>query len=188
MDIDIDFQTSFSPEKIFPHCIRAAMIEGKDIKPHLVGVYFQYIPTDKITGLAAIPYKKAEKLGFFKVDMLHLKLLDRFQSKAEMRKLLRKKPQWDMLKDEAIVSKLFHISKHFDLVTMVEPKSVQDLADILAIIRPGKRKLLEKYINNKESVIDELYTKRSPSDLRRSHAIAYAMNIVLQMNLLSENT
>jgi hypothetical protein len=66
----------------------------------------------------------------------------------------------------------------------MKPQSVSDLADCLAIIRPNKVKLADKYLKNKRAVIKELYTKRDPSDLRKSHAIPYALLIVLQLHLI----
>ena len=78
----------------------------------------------------------------------------------------------------------FHIKKHYELVVQCSPVSIEDLADILAMIRPNKINLKDKYIKNKNSVRELLYEKHDESDLRKSHAIAYAMNIVIQMNLI----
>jgi hypothetical protein len=89
-----------------------------------------------------------------------------------------------MLTDQNIVSRLFHIKNHYDIVAKCEPKSIEDLADILALIRPSKKDLLDKYLKDKFSVRSLLYVKHLDSDLRKSHAIAYAMNIVIQMNLI----
>ena len=59
---------------------------------------------------------------------------------------------------------------------------------IRAIIRPEKRHLIDKYIKNKknQSILDELYDKREKSDLRKSHAIPYALLIVIQLHLIEE--
>jgi len=183
MDIDIDISPETKPEDIFK-IIKASMIEKDEIKKHPVGVYFQNIPTDPITGLAAIPYKDAEALGYYKIDMLHLNILKQFDSKSEIKSLLKKPTNWSLLEDRSIVENLFHIGKHFDIVYQVKPKSVLELADILALIRPNKIKLLDKYLKNRKLARQELYTKRSKSDLRKSHAIPYALLIVLQLNII----
>lgn len=183
MDIDIDISPETKPEDIFK-IIKASMIEKDEIKKHPVGVYFQNIPTDPITGLAAIPYKDAETLGYYKIDMLHLNILKQFDSKSEIKSLLKKPTNWSLLEDRSIVENLFHIGKHFDIVYQVKPKSVLELADILALIRPNKIKLLDKYLRNRKLARQELYTKRSKSDLRKSHAIPYALLIVLQLNII----
>jgi len=187
MDIDIDCWKRLVPEKIFPGWVRASTVEKDTINKHIVGGYFQKIPKDSISGFAAIPYKEAEKLGFLKIDFLHLNLLDSVQSKTELRELATKEPDWNLLEDRSIVEKLFHISKHYDLVSIIKPKSIDTLADILMLIRPSKLNLIDKYIESPNSVKKKLYEKILPSDLRRSHAIAYAVNIVVQMNLIGND-
>lgn len=183
MDIDIDIAPNVSPEKLF-NITHASQIVSGELKKHLVGIYFQNIPRDPISSLSAIPYDEAEEYGFYKIDMLHLNLLKKFESKAEIKTLLKKEPNWKLLENREVVEKLFHIGKHFDIVYSVKPKNILELADILALIRPSKYKLLNKYLKNKSFVRKELYTKREKSDLRKSHAVAYAMLIVLQMNLI----
>lgn len=183
MDIDIDISSKFKPERIFP-IIHASMVEKGELKKHIVGVYFQTMPVDHVTGLAAIPYKEADAHGFFKIDMLNLNILDMFESKDEITHLLKKEPDWSLLDDPEVVKKLFHLGRHYEVVNKIKPKSVSALADCLAIIRPNKIGLLDKYVNNKSTVIKELYMKREPSDLRKSHAIPYALLIVLQLHLI----
>ena len=82
---------------------------------------------------------------------------------------------------------MFHIGNHFDIVNKVKPKSVIELSDILALIRPGKKKLLDSYLESPEAVRPELFTKRINSDMRRSHTIPYALLIVLQLHLVKQN-
>ncbi len=184
MDIDIDLPTNFNPKDYFDVTL-ASMLEKKELKKHVAGVYFQNIPVDTITNLSAIPYKDAEDEGFLKIDMLHLSFLNVFKSKNEMKVLLKKPPNWDLLKDAKTVKKLFHLGNHYDLVRRVNPTSISELSDILALIRPNKLKLVDKYLKNKESVLKELYTKTSPSDMRKSHTVPYAMIIVLQLHLIN---
>lgn len=183
MDIDIDLPTNFNPKEYFD-VTNASMVESGKLKKHNAGVYFQNIPVDSVTGLSAIPYKESEKEGFIKIDMLHLSFLNHFKSKKEIKCLLKKEPNWNLLKEIKVIEKLFHIGNHVDVVFRVKPRSISDLADVLALIRPSKRKLLDKYVRNKKSVLTELYTKRQPSDMRKSHAIPYAMVIVLQLHLI----
>lgn len=183
MDIDIDLPPSFNPTDYFDVTL-ASMIEGGEIKKHPVGVYFQRIPVDKETGLSAIPYKKTEAMGFTKIDFLHLNLLREFKSKNQIKNLLKKEPNWTLLESKEVVEELFHIGRHFELVNKIQPKSVQEIADILALIRPGKDKLIEPYLKNPKKVRHELYTKRINSDMRKAHAVSYALLIVLQLHLV----
>jgi hypothetical protein len=99
--------------------------------------------------------------------------------------LITKEPDWTLLEERKIVDNLFHIHNHFDIVNKLKPKSVMELAEVLAIIRPAKRHLLE---SSKENITNEVWKK--PSDgtyyFKKSHAIGYALAIVLQLNLLVE--
>ena len=188
MDIDIDFQSKFNPLNVFKKGVQASMVKNDNLTKHPCGVYFQNIATDDITGLAAIPFEEAEVMGYFKIDFLHLSTLDNVKSKQEIRQLINKQPNWDLLLDKTNVSKLFQIHKNHTLLTQIKPRSVQELADAIALIRPGKQHLLERYLSNKQAVRKELYTKPTNGYyFKKSHAIAYALTIVLQLHLIEQN-
>lgn len=186
MDIDIDFKSDFDPLDYFDEAVRASMVKKGDLSKHPVGAYFQNMPKDKITGLAAIPYEQAEELGYFKIDFLHLSILDNFENKNEIRALVKVEPDWSLLQNEEVVSKLFQIHRHFKVLDQIKPTSVQELADAISLIRPAKRQLLYAYTKNKELIRQELY-KRPDDDqyyFKKSHAISYALTIVLQLHLI----
>ena len=183
-DIDIDTNSSFNPLDHFPKAILASRVDKGELKKHQVGVYFQNIPIDPITGFAAIPYNISDQYDFFKIDMLHLSILDHFENKQQIKVLLKKQPNWKMLEDKTIVEKLFHIANHFDIINEVKPTSILELADCLALIRPGKRYLVKKYNADKYNIRTILYKKENASDYRKSHAVSYAATIVLQMHLI----
>jgi hypothetical protein len=182
MDIDIDIDPRANLNAL--NMVRASMVENNMLKQHPVGIYLQTIPIDTDTGLAAIPYTEASNYDYIKIDVLHLNILKMFESRQEVLAVLKLEPDWDLLRDKTVVEKLFHIKKHFELVSKCKPKCIEDLADILALIRPNKILLADKYIKSKSEVRKVLYEKIDESDLRKSHAIAYALNIVLQMNLI----
>lgn len=186
MDIDIDFPSTFDPTHIFEQAVRASMVKDGKLVKHPAGVYFQNIPVDCITGLASIPYEQAEDLGFMKIDFLHLNILDHFQSKVQIRDLINHEPNWDLLRSKTVVEKLFQLGKHFDVVEVIKPRSVLDLADCVAVIRPGKRYLLEEYDpHNKTSFRAKLYKKQDGQySYKKGHAISYAQTIVLQLHLI----
>lgn len=188
MDIDIDFKTNFRCQDIFPQAIRASMIKGNDLVKHPCGFFFQNIAKDDITELSAIPYEEAEVLGFFKIDFLHLSLLDQFKSKHTIRELTKRDPNWDLLLNPIHVATLFQIHKNHSLLLQVKPRSVQELADVLALIRPGKQYLLANYLSCKATTRSELYTNNGVGYyFKKSHAIAYALTIVLQLHLIQQN-
>ena len=185
MDIDIDLKTDFTVEQYFNNIVIASMVQDNQLKKHPAGVYFQPIPKDQITSLSAIPYESAEELGYIKIDFLHLTLLNDIQSKKQLRFLIKKEPNWALLEDENIVTKLSQISKHFEIIGKIKSKSVMELADAIALIRPAKRHLFDEYLINKEDTRKILYTKPEKGYyFKKGHAIAYALNIVVQLHLL----
>jgi len=186
MDVDIDLKTDFNPLDHFPEAIRASRIQDGEIKPHPAGVYFQRIAQDKVTGLAAIPFNEAEDEGYFKVDLLHLSFLDNFKNKDEIRTLLKREPDWCLMQSPSVVSKLFQLHKHYDVVKAIRPESVLSLADCIAIIRPAKRWLLPRYLENPEGLRNALYAKPKNDKpyFKKPHAISYALTIVLQLHLI----
>lgn len=186
MDIDIDLPTNFDPLKYFNSAIQASMVKDNELIKHPCGVYFQNIPKDSITSLSAIPYEPAEELGYFKIDFLHLSVLDYFENKQQIRTLIQKEPDWELLENENVVSKLFQIHNHFKVVNQIKPKNIQELSDTIAIIRPNKRNLLGKYLKNKEKIRPLLYrqSNEDKSSFKKSHSISYAITIVLQLHLI----
>jgi hypothetical protein len=188
MDIDIDFPSNFDLNDVIKEAIPAAMVKKGELSKHPCGYYFQTIPVDTHTNLAAIPYKEAMDLGYFKIDFLHLSLLDNFNSKQEIRDLLKIEPNWNLLTDATIVPKLFQLHRNHSLLMKVRPQSVIEVADCIALIRPGKRDYLEPYLLSKEKVRPYLYRGESDdkSSFKKSHAIAYALTVVLQLHLIAQ--
>jgi hypothetical protein len=186
MDIDIDCKTDFIPKKVFKSIVKASMVKEEDLKPHPCGVYFQNIPEDPLLGLSAIPYEQAEDYGYFKVDFLHLGIYDHFESREEIKALMHVDPEWSMLVDQKVIPKLFHVAKHETILKQVKPKSVLDLADCLALIRPQKRYLLDLYLRDKDKARTMLYSKEDGGyGFKKAHAISYAYVIILQLHLIN---
>ena len=186
MDIDIDVVDTFDVRKHFASAIRASVVKDEKLVPHPCGAYFQSIPKDPISSLAAIPYAEAEKLGYFKLDFLHIHTYSYFTSKAEISELLQHDPDWTLLKSPSVVKKLFQLGKHYDLIQEIKPSSIEEIADVLALIRPSKKNLLSLYKTNRPRARGLLY-KIDDGDaygFKRSHSIAYAMIIVLQLHLI----
>jgi DNA polymerase III alpha subunit len=99
---------------------------------------------------------------------------------------MHKPPNWKLLEDEENVGKLFQIHNHFNVISQVKPKSVQELADCITLIRPGKKHLLPAYLKNRETTRkNSLYARTADGySFKKSHAISYAFTIVLQLHLL----
>jgi DNA polymerase III alpha subunit len=182
MDVDIDCPTSFKPEDVFPW-VRASILRDGALSPHPCGYYPQMMAKDPFTGLAAAPYDRAEEEGFMKVDFLHLRLLDGL-TRPQIEEWVRKEPDWDLLLLPSVQTQLFQLAKHGDLLTKVRPRSVEELADCMALIRPGKKKLLGLYLKDRAACRPLLYIKDEDYSFKKSHALAYSYNVVLQLHRL----
>lgn len=183
-DIDIDFADRDIALQHVAHT-PASLIKDGVLKRHNVGVYLHDVPVDPITNFCSIEYKRAEELGFFKMDFLNVSVYKDVKSPEHLDKLMNTPPMWEILEDESIVDGLFHLGGHFDVVSKMKPKSVMELAMVLALIRPAKRHLVGKSWAEVEKDIwtagaDDLY------GFKKSHAVSYALVIVVQMNLLVE--
>ena len=181
-DVDIDFFDRDGTLKLFKHA-PASIIKDDKIEKHKTGVYFHAVPTHPITGHSTLDYKKAEDRGYFKIDCLNVNIYKNIKSEQELVELMIEEPDWDILKDPKVVENLFHLNSHFNIVSKLEPKNIEQLAAVLAIIRPAKRGLMYK---NWVDILKEVWVK--PTDgsyfFKKSHAVAYAHAIVVQMNLI----
>lgn len=186
MDVDIDTIPTFNPTKVFPSWVRASVVRDSKLTAHPCGVHPQAIPRDSITGLSAIPYDSAEDLGYLKVDFLHLSVYKHLESRSQIEELLKLEPNWTLLQLPSTWPKLFQLSKHGEMLTLLKPKSVEDLADAMALIRPGKKTLLGLYTKAKTEAIRALYAKdeKTGYSFKKSHALAYALVVVLQLHLI----
>ena len=142
-DVDIDFFDRDGVLKLFKHT-PATIIKDEKVEKHKTGVYFHTVPENPVTGHSSLDYKKAEDRGYFKIDMLNVNIYKHVKSEQELVELMIQEPDWDMLKDIQIVNQLFHLNGHFKIVSQLEPKTIEQLAAVLAIIRPAKRHLMYK--------------------------------------------
>jgi len=183
-DIDIDVIDRESLLTQFDHI--PAIIKKKDsCDKHNTGVYLQSIPSDQLTGFSSIDYKEAEDRGYFKLDFLNNSLYEGVRDEEHLNELTNQEPIWDLLQHEDVVKNLAHVHNHISVLNVLKPKSVVELAEVLAIIRPAKRHLLNE---SKSKIKKEVWKK--PEDgsyyFKKAHAIAYAVSIVVQLNLFCE--
>lgn len=181
-DIDIDVKPTFNATMF--NWTRASIYdqEKMELKAHPVGFHPQEI--SQFLDLSAIPYEQAEDLGFAKVDFLTLNLYAQVLDRAELIKFVNTEPDWGLLQDKTIQPKLFQLHKHGELLDSLKPTSINDIAELLALVRPGKRKLLGLYEKSKELVEDMLWEDSGNGyHFKKSHAICYAMVIQVQLHL-----
>jgi hypothetical protein len=183
-DIDIDFVDRDSALDLFKHIKASRTDDGKLVK-HNTGVYLHEVPVNAIEDLCAVPYEEAEDRGYFKVDFLNVGIYKGVRDEAHLIQLMGTEPLWDLLLDDEFIQNLFHVNGHGSILRQSKPESIEQLAAVLAMIRPAKRYLIGK---NWTTVMAEVWTKPENEDyfFKKSHATAYAVAIVVQMNLICE--
>jgi DNA polymerase III alpha subunit len=181
-DVDIDFANREQVLSLVAHTAAMQKDNNKERK-HNTGVYFHHVPTNPFTGLATLDYKQAETAGWFKIDLLNVGIYSNFASNEQIDELLDKEPMWELLEHREVIQQLFHIHNHSDTVIRMKPRSIEQLAMILAVIRPGKKHLIGRSWTEIEK---EVWTKTEDVySFKKSHAIGYAAAIVLQLNQLA---
>ena len=181
-DIDIDFADRDVILEKLNH--RVAKLDTG--KKHNTGVYFTEIPHNPVDNLATIDYDEAEERKYFKIDFLNVFIYKQVKDEEHLIKLMTKEPLWDLLTEAEFSNQLFHVGEHSTLLKKLSPKSIEQLAATLAIIRPAKRHLENETWDN---IMKQVWTK--PKDgsyfFKKAHAVAYAHAIVVHMNLICEN-
>ena len=184
-DIDIDFQDRSKILSIIDH-VPARLEDGKK---HNTGVYCHDIPVNPLTGLASIDYKQADDRGYFKIDFLNVNAYNGVRDEEHLVSLLAAEPLWDLLEDPAVCDQMFHINGYHNLIAKLKPRSIEELAMFLALLRPGKKHLIP--VCEKEGfqgIYDEIWVKTDDAYFfKKAHAVAYAHVIVVQLNLLCES-
>lgn len=183
-DIDIDFVNRDEALKLFKH-VTASRSDNEKLVKHNTGVYLHEVPVDAVSGLCAVPYNQAEDLGYFKIDFLNVGIYKGIKNEAHLLELMSREPLWDLLEQDEFVDLLFHVNGHGDILRQTKPRSVEQLAAVLAVIRPAKRHLIGKDWNE---ILNEVWHKPDNNEyyFKKSHATAYAMAVIVQMNLICE--
>jgi len=184
-DVDIDMANRDDFLRLVKHT-PASIKKDNTFTKHNTGVYFQTVPMFPIEGYSTIDHKQAEQEGWFKVDFLNNSVYQDVKDEAHLTRLLATEPMWELLEHQEIVSQLYHINNYADVVKTYKPVTVEQLAMILAIIRPAKKHLMGKPFDEIEKTVWD-----KPSDgeyyFKKAHAIAFATAIVVQLNLICES-
>lgn len=183
-DIDIDFADRTRALTLFNH-VKASRLEDGRLVPHNTGVYFHTVPVNAKTNLSAIPYEAADEAGYFKIDFLNVSLYKDVRDEAHLIQLMNTEPLWDLLEQDDFVNLLFHVNGHGSILRQMKPVNIEQLGAVLAMIRPAKRYLIGK---DWITVMKEVWTKPANNEyyFKKAHAIAYAVAITVQMNLICE--
>jgi hypothetical protein len=186
-DIDIDVADRTAVLNGLKHAKASTLYNDNTLEPHISGIYFQDIPKDYFTNQSNLDINAAEAEGYFKIDILNVSLYKQISSESELIRLMNIEPDWSMLLDKKIVKQLLHINNHYALVAQLKPKSIEQLAAVLAIIRPAKQ-YLARYTWDK--IMEEVWKKPNDGEyhFKRSHSLAYSTAICVQLNMIREKT
>lgn len=184
-DIDIDFFDRDQALTLFKH-VPASRSDNGTLAKHNTGVYFHAVPVDAYSGLCVVPYDQAEEKNYFKIDFLNAGLYKGIKNEEHLLRLMNQEPIWELLQDDSFTDLLFHVNGYGKILRQLKPQSVEQLAMLLAIIRPAKKHLLGKTWTE---IGMEVWMKPENGEyyFKKSHAIAYATAIVVQMNLICES-
>ena len=180
-DIDIDF----GDRDIILSRLKHRVAKLPTGKKHNTGVYATEIPHNPIDNLSTIEHKEADERGYFKLDFLNVSIYKDVRDEAHLTELMERTPLWQLLEHQEFSDQVFHLNGHNELLKKLKPQSVEQLAAVLAMIRPAKRHLVNE---TWQTINDSVWTK--PEDgayyFKKAHAISYAMACVVHMNLLCE--
>ena len=185
-DIDIDFANRQDVLSLIKH-VPASQLKDQNLVPHNTGIYVTAIPFDPVAKIAGLDYETAESRGYIKLDFLNVNLYQQVASEQHLEQLMNAEPDWTRFNnDQLFFEQLIHVNNHWAVLKkMPEPvDSIPRLAMLLSVIRPAKRHLIGQLWKD---VAASVWTK--PSDdsyyFKKSHAIAYAHLVVVNMNLIS---
>jgi hypothetical protein len=190
MDVDIDLADRNQLLKHIDHVPASMTRDGIPVR-HNTGIYFQNIPFNPVTGAASIDYKSAQERGYFKIDLLNVTVYDDIVSEQQLIDLMNQTPQWHLLYDKSICDQLPHVNGYHFLLQRLKPQSIEQLAMFLALIRPGKKWLTHRVEQQGwDSIAHDIWTQTSGTEyeFKRSHSIAYAMLVIVKLNLLCKRT
>ena len=154
------------------------------MRRHNSGVYPTDIPYDPIHECAAMDYEEAERLGYFKIDLLNMSVYQLIKSPEHYEQMLAQEPNWARLwTDPDWAKQLVHVGNYTDLLITMKPASIPRMAAFISIIRPGKA-----HLQNKPwaEVFESVWNGDDSRGFvfKQSHAISYAALVALHMNLL----
>ena len=184
-DIDIDFADRDHALKFIKHIPAAIKDTNGTFKKHNTGVYCTPIPYNPVNNLSNVDYKEAEERGYFKLDFLNVSIYKDVRDEEHLKTLMETEPLWDLLTQDDFSSLLFHVNGHGSILRQMKPTSILQLAAVLAMIRPAKRHLIGETWT---TVMETIWTKPEDGEyyFKKAHAVAYAMAVAVQMNLICE--
>ena len=182
-DIDIDLADRDQLLSLIQATPARQVTQGQ-VRKHNSGVYVTDMPRDPVNACAAIDYETAEKLGYFKIDLLNMSVYQLIQSPEYYEEMLDKEPDWSRLwTDPQWTTQLVHVGNYTELLKTMRPDSIPRMAAFISIIRPGKAHLQNQPWQTVFASVWDGDDSRG-FVFKQSHAVGYATLVALHMNLL----
>lgn len=179
-DIDIDVADRQKVLAVLEH--RLAFVNDKgQYRSHPSGIYVQDMPYERLNNIGVYDYEEAEALGFVKLDILNNTSYETIESNDEIDELMSHEPLWDLFESEEVLRSLPQLSSDWavSIALKMPPKSIEELAKLLAVIRPGGKEHIGKAFS---AIPDSIWQENEKYTFKRAHAISYAYMIVVVMN------
>ena len=197
-DVDLDVKDRERAASLFGEAVVSTQLTDKNtLVKHKTGVHFQKIPQDPTTGMAVFPYDIAEEMGYHKVDIIPNHVYDMVGSEEELQCLLDEPVNWDWFTDERFYDntdtryRMTHLSGSDHIYRRYPPKSMEDVAILLAVIRPRKRYLIGEPWEKIKKLIWKKIPEENPDNdprkyfFKKSHSFAFAMLVVLHAKIIA---
>ena len=202
-DVDLDIVDRESIVELFPTAITASQLSSdkRKLVPHNTGLHFQCLRQDPINSLATFPYDIAEELGYYKIDFIPFHVYENIKNEKQLQRYVdiaeSPKFNWDWFSQERFFNndesklRVTHIGNYYDLCQQYPPESVEDIAILIALIRPRKKYM----IGEDWDVIKEFIWQKLPEEetdqagnyfFKKSHAIGYALAVCVHMQVLDK--
>ena len=185
-DIDIDFADRTEALSHFQHITASIKDSNKLFRRHNTGIYVHDIPHDPIENLSTIDYKEAKQRNYFKIDFLNVSVYRDIKDEEHLIRLMNTEPIWELLEQSEFVDLLFHVNGHSNVLKLMKPRSLEQLAAVLAMIRPAKKHLIGQDWNTVLNEVWVIDNEDSKYAFKKSHSFSYAMVVIVQMNLIVE--
>lgn len=185
-DVDIDVADRSQVLQLLDYVCAGIRDDQGELRKHNTGIYLQNIPHDPLNNISEVDHKEAATQGYLKIDFLNNSIYQGIRDQAHLNQLLNTEPLWDLLTHPEVVSQLAHVSNYVSLLQQYKPANVEQLAMLLAVIRPAKKHLIGRSWPEIES---EIWQRPENGEYyyKKSHAVAYACSVIVQLNLLCEN-
>jgi hypothetical protein len=194
-DVDLDLADRDKALALFPTFRLASQFDHKQetLVPHNTGLYAQNIPVDPLNQLSVFPYELAEDFQYYKIDFITNKVYALIENEAELEELVVAPVNWKWFTDNRFFTskdqdlQLTHLHDYYNICKQYPPKSVEDVAILIAMIRPRKKYLIgETWEDIKEKIWEKL-PNETGYFFKKSHAFAFGLLVIVHAHLIARN-